>query len=96
MTEQNSVAVTLLADVNQVDQTGYVWAFLSEVAEPGRVRAGALVVAGDLVEPFLARVVEVIEGPDEEPIVRLDVVGVPDQAIDELGHPLVVKSRPNR
>lgn len=86
MTEQNSVAVTLPADVNQVDETGYVWAFLSEAAEPSRVRSGALIVAGDPVEPFLARVVEVIDGPNEESIVHLDVVGVPDQAIDELRH----------
>ena len=86
MTEEASVAVTLPADVNQVDDTGYVWAFLSEAAEPNRVRPGALIVAGDPDEPFLARVVEVIEGPDDDPIVHLDVVGVPDQAIDELRH----------
>lgn len=86
MTEQNSVAVTLPADVNQVDDTRYVWAFLSEAAEPDRVRPGALIVAGDPVEPFLARVVDVIERPGEDPIVHLDVVGVPDQAIDELRH----------
>ena len=86
MTEQKSVGVTLPADVNQVDETGYVWAFLSEAAEPNRVQPGALIVAGDPVEPFLARVVEVIDGPNEESLVHLDVVGVPDQAIDELRH----------
>jgi len=86
VTEENVVAVTLPADVNQVDETGYVWAFLSEATEPGRVRPGALIVAGDAVEPFLARVVEVIDGPGDDPIVHLDVVGVPDQAIDELRH----------
>jgi len=86
VTDQNGVAVTLPADVNQVDDTGYVWAFLSEAAEPNRVRPGAMIVAGDAVEPFLARVVNVITGPDEDPIVHLDVVGVPDQAIDELRH----------
>jgi len=80
------VAVTLPADVNQVDDTGYVWEFLSEAAEPNRVRPGALIVAGDPVEPFLARVVEVTNGPDDDSIVHLDVVGVPDQAIDELRH----------
>jgi len=84
VTEEHSVAVT--ADVNQVDDTGYVWAFLSEAAEPNRVRPGALNVAGDAVEPFLARVVDVIAGPDEDPIVHLDVVGVADQAIAELRH----------
>lgn len=86
MTDQNIVAVTLTADVNQVDETGYVWAFLTEAVEPGRVRPGALIVAGDPVEPFLARVVEVIDGPNDDSIVHLDVVGVPDQAIDELRH----------
>ncbi len=86
MTEEHSVAVTLPADVNQVDDTGYVWAFLSEAAEPKRVRPGALIVAGDPVEPFLACVVDVIDGPNEESVVHLDVVGVPDQAIEELRH----------
>ena len=69
-----------------MDDTGYVWAFLSEAAEPSRVRPGALIVAGDPVEPFLACVVDVIDGPNEESVVHLDVVGVPDQAIEELRH----------
>jgi len=29
MSEQTNVAVTLPADVNQIDESGYVWAFLS-------------------------------------------------------------------
>jgi hypothetical protein len=80
------VVVTLPADVNEVDETGYVWAFLSEAAEPERVRPRALIVAGDALEPFLARVVDVVDGPNGDSIVHLDVVGVPDQAIDELRH----------
>jgi len=86
MTERHDIAVTLPADVNQVDETGYVWAFLSEAAEPSRVRPGAIIVAGDPVEPFLARVVDVIEGPSGDSVVHLDVLGVPDQTIDELRH----------
>lgn len=86
MIEHHSVAVTLPADVNQVDETGYVWSFLSEAEEPERVQPGALIVAGDAVEPFLARVVEVLDGPNGDSIVHLDVVGIPDQAIDELRH----------
>lgn len=78
MTEQSNVVVALPADVNQVDETGYLWAFLSEAAQPDRVRPGALIVAGDPVEPFLARVVEVVDGPEEDAIVHLAVVGVPD------------------
>lgn len=86
MTEHDSVAVTLPADVQQIDQTGFVWSFLDEAEEPERVQLGALIVAGDAVEPFLARVVDVIAGPNGRRIVHLDVVGIPDQAIEELRH----------
>lgn len=60
MTQHDTVAVTLPADVQQIDHTGYVWSFLDEAAEPERVQPGALIVAGDAVEPFLARVVDVV------------------------------------
>jgi hypothetical protein len=85
VTDRHDVAVTLPADLNQIDETGFVWSFLDD-AEPDRVRPGALIVAGDRVEPFLARVVDIIEGPGGSSIVHLDVVGVPEDAIDELRH----------
>ncbi len=86
MSEPSNVTVTLPADVNQVDETGFVWAFLGDSAEPGRVLAGSIIVAGDSEEPFLARVIDVVDGPDGDSIVHLDVLGVPDQTIDELRH----------
>ncbi len=86
MSNGNTVAVTLPADVNQVDESGYVWAFLSDAAEPDRVSPGSIIVAGDSEEPFLARVVDVVDGPGGDSIVHLDVLGVPDQTIDELRH----------
>ena len=86
MTKPDDITVTLPADVNQVDDTGYVWAFLGDAAEPDRVFPGAIIVAGDPVEPFLARVVDIIDGPANDPIVHLDVLGVPDQTIEELRH----------
>lgn len=86
MTEQHDITVTLPADVQQVDQTGYVWTFLDGADEPERVQPGSLIVAGDSVEPFLARVVDIAPGPDDRQIVHLDVVGLPEQAIDELRH----------
>ncbi len=86
MSDQSPVVVTLAADVQQIDQTGFVWAFLDEAAAPDRVVEGALIVAGDSEEPFLARVVDIVDGPRGRSIVHLDVVGVPDQAIDELRH----------
>ena len=86
MSDQSPVVVTLAADVQQIDQTGFVWAFLDEAAAPDRVVESALIVAGDSEEPFLARVVDIGDGPMGRSIVHLDVVGVPDQAIDELRH----------
>lgn len=86
MNEDSTITVTLPADVQQLDATGYVWAFLDAAAEPDRVRPGALIVAGDADEPFLARVIDIVDGPGGRSIVHLDVVGVPDQAIDELRH----------
>jgi hypothetical protein len=86
VSDQSDIAVTLPADAQQVDETGYVWAFLDTAAEPQRVQPGTLIVAGDADEPFLARVVDIVPGPDDRSIVHLDIVGVPDQAIDELRH----------
>lgn len=86
MSNQSAVAVTLPADVSQVDETGYVWAFLSGSAEPERVSPGSIIVSGDSEEPFLARVVDVVDGLGGDSVVHLDVLGVPDQTIDELRH----------
>lgn len=79
-----SIVVTIPADVQQTDDSGFVWAFLDSAVEPGRVLVGALVVAGDAEEPFLARVVDIVDGPGDRAIVHLDVVGLPEQAIEEL------------
>jgi len=86
MSDARAVVVTLPADVQQIDQSGYVWAFLDEAGAPSRVQAGAVIVAGDADEPFLARVVDIVDGPGGRSIVHLDVVGVPDQVVDELRH----------
>lgn len=80
------VRVTLPADAAQIDATGYVWTFLDRASEPERVVPGRLIVSGDAEEPFLARVVDLIDGPNGRRIVHLDVIGIPDQAIEELRH----------
>lgn len=85
MSETN-IVVTLPADVNEIDETGYVWSFLSEADQPSRIWPGAIIVAGDSVEPFLARVLDVVDSPNDESVVHLDVLGIPDQTIDELRH----------
>lgn len=81
-----AVVITLPADVQHIDETGFVWAFLDGAPEAARVYPGALIVAGDAEEPFLARVVDIVAGPGARSIVHLDVVGIPDQLIDELRH----------
>lgn len=78
--------VTLPADVHQTDATGYVWTFFDEADDPARIAVGGVIVAGDSDDPFLARVVDVVVGNSGRSIVHLEVLGVPDQVIDELRH----------
>lgn len=85
MNRSGEVRVTLPADVDQVDDTGRVWALLHHASEPERVVQGAIIVAGEAVEPFLARVVDVLDGPNGT-IVHLDVMGALEDLIDELRH----------
>ena len=86
MNDRRDIVITLPADAQQVDETSHVWTFLDAADEPERIQLGSLIVAGDTGEPFLARVVDIVPGPDDRSIVHLDIVGVPDQAIDELRH----------
>ena len=78
--------VTLPADVHQIDATGYVWTFLDEADVQARVVIGGVIVAGDSEDPFLARVVDIVDGDSGRRIVHLEVIGVPDQVIEELRH----------
>ena len=39
--------VDITADLNDEDETGYLWTFLDEARNPGQIKPGALVVAGD-------------------------------------------------
>ena len=77
-----STHVTLPADVNRIDETGYVWAFLDRSRAPESVRPGAVIVAGDDDDPVMAEVVDIIEGPSGRQIVHLDVLG-PAEAFAE-------------
>jgi hypothetical protein len=83
VSDDGRVVITLPADVQQIDQTGHAWAFLDEAAARDRVVEGAVIVAGDRQEPFLARVVDVVTDANGRAIVHLDVVGVPGPAIDD-------------
>jgi hypothetical protein len=50
--------VDISADLNDEDDTGYIWTFLDEARDPAQIRPGALVVAGD---PDAAAVCQVID-----------------------------------
>jgi hypothetical protein len=83
-TRAQGVEVALPADVHQIDDTGYVWSVLEEAAEPDRIAEGRVIVAGDPDEPFLARVIDIVEGANGTHVVHLEVIGLPGQIIDEL------------
>ena len=58
-----AVEVDIPCDVQQEDETGYVWAFLDEARDPSRIAEGAIVVSGDEVDPVFARVVSLTARP---------------------------------
>jgi hypothetical protein len=56
--------VDITADLNDEDDTGYVWTFLDEARDPGQVTAGALVVAGDEDAAAVCQVVDLVPAAD--------------------------------
>ena len=39
--------IDITADLNDEDETGYVWTFLDEARDPGQIKPGAIIVVGD-------------------------------------------------
>lgn len=64
--------VQLPADVHQIDATGHIWTFLDEADDSDVVEVGALVLAGDVDEPFRARVIDIVTGRSGRRVVHLD------------------------
>lgn len=62
--------VDITADLNDEDDTGYVWTFLDEAREPADIVPGALVVARDEDAAAVCQVVDLVPGGDGV-IVRL-------------------------
>jgi hypothetical protein len=54
------VTVDIAADLNDEDETGYVWTFLDEARESSLIRPGAIVLAGDDDAPAVAEVVDLV------------------------------------
>lgn len=55
------ITLDIPADLNAEDETGLVWTFLDEAAEPDVIRAGAIVVAGSELTPAVCEVVDLVE-----------------------------------
>ncbi len=56
--------VDMDADLNDEDDTGYVWTFLDEARDPSRIVPGALVVAGDEDAAAVCQVVDLVPAGD--------------------------------
>lgn len=54
-------AIDIPCDVQQIDQTGFIWTFLNEARDPAVIFPGAIVTTADVDEPVVAEVVDVVE-----------------------------------
>jgi hypothetical protein len=57
------IRVDIAADLNDEDESGFVWTFLDEARDPALIVPGAIVVAGDPDAPAVAEVVDVVDKP---------------------------------
>lgn len=55
-----TVTVDIPADLNDEDETGFVWTFLDEARDPSVIVPGAIVVAGDADDPAVVEVVDIV------------------------------------
>lgn len=57
------ITVDITADLNDEDETGFVWTFLDEARDPALIVPGAIVVAGDADAPAVTEVVDIVTKP---------------------------------
>ena len=82
--DKATVEVDIPCDVQQEDETGYVWAFLDEARDPSRIAEGAIVVSGDEVDPVFARVVSLTARPGGTKVHLEILPGDPLEYVDAL------------
>jgi hypothetical protein len=58
--------VDITADLNDEDETGYAWTFLDEARDPGQIKPGASVVAGDQDAAAVCEVIDLAPAGDGE------------------------------
>lgn len=57
------IQVDIAADLNDEDESGFIWTFLDEAANPALIVPGAIIVAGDPDAPAVVEVVDVVDKP---------------------------------
>ena len=57
------IRVDITADLNDEDESGFVWTFLDEARDPTLIVPGAIIVAGDHDAPAVTEVVDVANKP---------------------------------
>ena len=57
------IRVDMTADLNDEDESGFVWTFLDEARDPALIVPGAIIVAGDPDAPAVAEVVDIVDKP---------------------------------
>lgn len=57
------ITVDITADLNDEDETGFVWTFLDEARDPSLIIPGAIILAGDADDPAVVQVVDLVEKP---------------------------------
>jgi hypothetical protein len=57
------VTIDIPADLNDEDETGFVWTFLDEARTRALVTPGAIVTTGDEDSPAIAQVVDLVVKP---------------------------------
>lgn len=55
--------IDIPADLNSEDETGLVWTFLDEAADPTIIKPGEVVVAGSPMTPAVCEVVDLVDKP---------------------------------
>jgi hypothetical protein len=56
--------VDITADLNDEDETGYLWTFLDEARDPEQIKPGALIVAGDEDTAAVCEVIDLSPASD--------------------------------
>jgi hypothetical protein len=56
--------VDITADLNDEDDTGYIWTFLDEARDSSQIKPGALVIAGDEETAAICQVIDLAPAGD--------------------------------